>query len=110
MRERAAACERVAQNVSDGLRRGFLWKVDRRHTIRNAFRLRVSEIRQHNHGKVVIYIARNLCLETLPLSLMLNDAAAFLDFDEPSVAVLAVIRLSIAQRRLGPHLLQSGSL
>src|ERR1700722_19397234 len=87
--------------------RWILREINRGHFVGNSLRLRLREIRQHDDGESVIHVARNLGLEALPLAFMLDHVMALLVADEPAIAIMAGVRLSVPQRRHAPHLLQA---
>jgi hypothetical protein len=52
----------------------------------------------------VVDVSGDLGLEALPLAFVLNQTVTILYFDEPSVAVMTGIRLSVPKWDHGPHL------
>ena len=70
----------------------------------NQVRFCLGKVGQYDDGELVIHVSGDLGLEALPLAFVLNQTVTVLYFDEPAVAVMAGIPLSVPKGSHGPHL------
>lgn len=64
-------------------------------------------IGEHDDGELVIDVARDVRLETLPGAAMIENAMSVFVQDRPAEAIAAGIWLSIFEFYHGPHLIEA---
>src|SRR5579862_4371784 len=77
------------------------------HVLRNFSWLGPRQIRERNHGELIVYVSVDRGLEPLPRSVVMNAAMPVAFVDEPSESVMALIRLSVFQLHRSPHQVQA---
>ena len=68
------------------------------------------EIGEHDDRQLVVHVAGNVGVESLPGSAVLDDPMAAGVVDEPAESVVVGVRLAVVELHGGPHLVEAGAL
>src|SRR5580698_7972450 len=72
-------------------------------------RVSLRQIRQHYDRQLIVNVARDGSLETLPSAIMADHPVPVPLADEPAKAVAILVRLAVFQLRWSPHLIEARS-